>query len=55
MTEKRTTNPESLTPEERKAVLERSFERRRREFENELIARQLAHEAQEEEARREAS
>ncbi len=52
---KKKPNPEELTPEERKAVLERSFERKRRELENELIARQLALEAQEEVPRREAS
>jgi hypothetical protein len=55
VTEKKTTrNPEDLTPEERRAILQRSYERRRREYENEIIARELAREAQEE-AERKAS
>ena len=56
MTEKKTTtNPEDLTPAERKAILQRSYKRRRREYENELIVRELEREAQDEERRREAS
>ncbi len=54
MTEKKTaTHPEELSEEERRALLRRSFERSKREFENELIARELAREDHEE--RRESS
>jgi hypothetical protein len=56
MVEKKATrNPEDLTSDERKSLLRRSYERGRREFENELIARELEREAQEEERRRKAS
>jgi hypothetical protein len=56
VTEKKTTrDPEDLTSEERRAILQRSYERRRRDFENELIARELEREAQEEATRRTAS
>lgn len=54
MTEKKTTpNPEELTEEERQALLRRGFERSKREFQNEIIARELAREDQDE--RRDAS
>ena len=54
MTEKKTTtDPEELTDAERRELLRRSFERSKREFENELIARELAR--QDHEAQREAS
>ena len=56
MTEKKTTtrDPEELSPEERRAILQRHGARIRRQLENEIIANELAREAQEAE-RRESS
>jgi hypothetical protein len=55
MEKKTTPNPDDLTQEEPKALLRKSYERGRREFENELIARELDREGQEEASRRAAS
>jgi hypothetical protein len=48
-------DPEQLSPDERRAILERATKNVRRELENEIIINQLEREAQEEEARRESS
>ena len=37
-----TKNPKDLTPEERRKILEQARERIRREYEDEVIARELA-------------
>ncbi len=52
---KKTTDPEQLSPEERRAILQRATEHTRRRVENEIIVRQLEREAQEEERRRASS
>jgi len=44
-------DPEDLTPEERRVILERAGERLRRQLENELIAKELEREEQEEQQR----
>ncbi len=38
---------ENLTPEERRAILDRARERKQREIEDEIIARELARQAAE--------
>jgi hypothetical protein len=54
MKKKTTIDPEQLSAEERRAILERAAKSIRREMENEMIVRQLEREAVQEE-RREAS
>jgi hypothetical protein len=51
MEQKKTTtrDPEDLSPEERRAILQRRGERIRRQLENEIIAQELEREAQERE------
>jgi hypothetical protein len=53
--EKKTPDPEQLTPEERRAVLERARRRAWRDAENLVIARELAREAKEAERQRSES
>ena len=53
---KTTIDPEQLSPEERRAILERATRNIRRDLANDIIIRQLEREAaQDEEAHREAS